>query len=190
MAKQDKKTEKKQGGDIGDEFKVTPVSAFKKKSGRRGAELVLPSGLTCKAGRVDLQVFLKTGKVPNSLRGMIDRAMQGNTVSQDEIMDQVAGEDFAKKLVAGDPETVKKFDELMAMVDAVVVDCMIDPKVIPSPATEEERSETELHADEIEDQDKMFIFNFALGGVRDLEPFREGQRSNVEYLLAGQGSGV
>lgn len=185
-----KKQASKKSGDIGDQFKVSDVGSFKKRSARGGAELVLPSGLTCKAGRIDLQVFMKTGRIPNSLRGMVDRAMQGIDISQEEVMDNIAGEDFAKKLLDKDPETVQKFEELMEMVDAVVVDAMIDPKVIPAPATEEERSETELHVDEIDDQDKMFIMNFAMGGVRDLEPFREGQERNVEHLLSQQGSGV
>lgn len=186
MAKQGKK---QVGGDISDEFKAAPVSEWKKKSKLRGQELVLPSGLTCVSGRVNLEVFLKTGRIPNSLRPMIDRAMQGKEISQEEVLGELAGEDFANKLLDGDEEALKTFNDLMTMVDAVVVDVMIDPKVIPAPETEEDRSDTILHVDEIDDEDRMFIFNYAVGGTRNLEPFREGQASNVERILAQQGSG-
>jgi len=175
MAKQDK-----QSGNIAEEFKTTSAKEWKSKSLRKGKEMVLPSGHTCIAARVNLMVFMKSGKIPNSLRGMIDQAMDGKEISQDEILD---------KLLSGDEKTLKTFEDMMKMADAVVCDCMIEPKVIPAPATEEERSDSILHVDEMDEEDRLFVFNYAVGGTRDLETFRAGQDANVERVLAIQGSG-
>jgi hypothetical protein len=175
-------------GDIAPEFKASSAADFKAKSLRKGKEMVLPSGFTCVATRVNLMVFMKTGRIPNSLRGLIDKGMSGKEVTQDEILD---------KLLSGDDATLKSFEDMMNMVDAVVCDVMIDPKVIPAPDNEEPRSEenpkgrsaTLLHVDEMDEEDRMFVFNFAVGGTRDLETFRKGQNSNVERILAQSGSG-
>lgn len=183
MAKQGK-----QAGDIAEEFKTTSASEWKAKGLRKGKEMVLPSGFTCIAGRVNLMVFMKTGKIPNSLRGMIDQAMEGKEVSQEDILD---------KLLSGDEKTLKTFEDMMKMADAVVVDCMIEPKVLPAPENEEPmskenpkgRSDTLLHVDEMDEEDRMFVFNYAVGGTRDLETFRAGQDANVERVLAIQGGG-
>ena len=173
-----KKTAAPPKGDIAEEFKTTPAAEWKKRSLRKTAELTLPSGFTCKVARVDLLTFMKTGRIPNSLRSIIDKAMGGKEVSQDEIVE---------KLIGGDSDALKTFEDMMTMADAVVVECMVEPKVVPAPASEEERSETDLHVDEIDPEDRMFIFNFAVGGTRDLETFREGQAGNVERILALQG---
>lgn len=174
--------------DIGEQFKTTSAKEWKSRSKRKGKEMVLPSGFTCVATRVNLQVFLKTGKIPNSLRSMIDKAMAGKEVNQEEIV---------AKLLEGDKEALETFEDMMMMVDAVVVDCMLDPKVLPAPGNDEPRSEDnptgrseeELHVDEMDEEDRMFLFNFAVGGTRELQSFRAGQEATLEHVLAQQGSG-
>ena len=183
------KTNKKETPDISEEFKTTTsVSDWKKKSKSTGQEMVLPSGSTCIARRVDLMVFMKTGRVPNSLRGMMDQAMGGKEVSEEEVL---------SKLMEDKEGSFETFFKLMKMVDAVLVDCMIEPRVYAAPEPDahgengEEflRDESLLYTDDIEEEDKMFVFTFAVGGTRDLETFRKGQASNVERILAQQGSG-
>lgn len=162
------------------------------KKSRGGVDLTVPSGQTCHARPVNLDVFLKTGRIPNTLRSMIDQAKAGKEIDNEEVLEKLFND--------GDP---KVFNDMIKLVDMVVCDCVIEPKVHRIPLTDEvdedgdkipvpfsERDQEILYVDEIDLTDRMFIFNFAVSGVTDLETFRERSEGNVEGVraLAGDGS--
>lgn len=164
------------------------------RKANEGTDLTVPSGQTCRARRVDLRVLLKTGRIPNSLRPIIDKAMQGI---------ETPTEDLAKG-VLDDPT---KMDEMWEMIDLVLVDSILIPKFLRAPvpvpeddegrplpkdkrdrpkgATYEDERDPELnYVDEIDDFDKMYIFNWAVGGSSDLDKFREESAAHVGRVHA------
>lgn len=158
--------------------KTTEVSAWKKQA--QGVDLPLPSGNVCLVRPVGMQVFMQKGMIPNSLMPIVNKAMQ----------DQKPME--MKDLGEMDEQ---KLSDVMELVDAVTCFVVTEP-VVSSVATREaiERDETltpeereeklnsTLFVDEVDLDDKMFIFQFSVGGTRDVERFREQQAALVEPL--------
>lgn len=152
---------------------VTDVSSWKKKSG--AGELELPSGNVCLAIRPGVMTFVRQGIVPNSLMGIMNKAAEG----------QLPDKDLQKGL--GEiVENPQKMQDMLQMVDAITLHCVVEPKVYPVPGPTERRDPALLYVDEVEDDDKMFIFTWAVGGDRSLERFREQQGAMLESLPAGK----
>lgn len=146
---------------------VTSANAWKKQV-TGGTLLTVPSGNTALVRAPGMQAFLKEGVIPNSLMSIVQESMTAGT----------APSEAAQQSMVDDPQ---KLQDLMKLVDAVTVSCCLDPKVLPAPLdTEgnalpfdhEDRDENVLYADEVDFNDKMFIFQFAVGGTADLEKFR------------------
>jgi hypothetical protein len=72
-------------------------------------------------------------------------------------------------------------------VDHVVCHVVLAPLVLPIPEAGTERDDDVLYVDEIDMDDKMFIFGYATSGAKDLETFRQGQTANVAAVLAESG---
>jgi hypothetical protein len=156
---------------------VSDVSAFKKRA--QGMVLPLPSGLVVKAKRVELQTFLRHGEVPNPLMTIINDAL-----TKGEGMDVEA-------MVTTDEEKVdmEMVNEMYEMVNKVVVASLVDPKVLPLPEDEEDRDDDLLYVDEIDDEDKMFLWQWALGGTGDVETFRLQAGADMDALAEIQSRG-
>lgn len=136
---------------------TTPASAWKK----RPQVIALPSGNRMRVKRASLQTFLAQGIIPNSLMAIVQQSIkQGNSAS---------AEDELKAIL--DDST--KLAELMDLMNAVTVFCAVEPRVLPTPADEADRSDDELYVDELDEADKTAIFNAAIGGTAELEPFRK-----------------
>jgi len=152
-----------------------------------GTELVLPSGFTVLARRVDVRVMLKTGRIPNSLRPTLDRAMQGIETPTEDLT----------KGVLDNPE---RLDEMFSFIDQLWVDCVIDPPSAPNPRPavlddagnvihEAEFDDPEIvYPKDVPDPDKMFVMNWSMGGSSDLERFREESTVNVQRVHDVAGS--
>lgn len=149
---------------------VSTVAGWKKKA--QGADLELPSGEVCLARNVGMQVFLERGLIPNSLMPIIRQALVGE--EPDLKMDDISEE---------------QIKEMMDLFDAATVLCVVEPKVhrVPrdgegEPVPIEDRDPDKLFVDEVDFEDKQFIFQWVVGGTRDLERFREEQSASVERL--------
>lgn len=145
------------------DFKAQPV------------ELPLPSGNTCLARRKTLDVFLKRGSIPNSLLALIQRQM-----------DQVDGREVKPADLTDMMEDPKALGDIIALADAVVCECVVEPRVYPTPKNEEERDDELLYADEVDLDDKMFVFSWATGGTKDLERFRDQSARALEDISSGK----
>lgn len=163
---------------------VTETSEWKSSS--QGVDLQVPSGKTCKVRRKPMDSFIRRGIIPNSLLPIVRAAIKG------EDMD---------KMEMGDLDEQQVID-MFALYDAVVCDCVVAPKVYPIPhytakdAAEgrcseevvgkeidiEDRNQDFLYVDEVDQDDKVFIYNFVTGGTRDLESFRSEQAAAMERL--------
>lgn len=142
-----------------------------------GAEdLVVPSGQTALVRRPGVQGLMEAGILHDmdSLSAIVDgkhiKRVQGrpdeidvNSVMQDQ--DQL--------------------DSVLHFVDRVVCHVVLKPTVVMTPNDPTSRKPGVIYADMVDLVDKMFILNFAVGGVRGLEPFRE----QLDEALGGMGSG-
>lgn len=142
-----------------------PSSVQQWKKAAQGVPLEVPSGNTALVRNVGMQVFLQKGLVPNSLMPIVRKAMSGkdpdiklNDITEDQLQD------------------------MLALFDAVVVHCVVQPEVQPVPADGEERADDVLYVDEVDFDDKQFIFQWVVGGTRDLEKFREEQAASLESV--------
>jgi hypothetical protein len=143
--------------------KPSSVSDFKKK--REPVEL--PSGLRMVLKPTSLSGFLQTGQIPNSLMAVVKSAMADKT---GENVDAMAAD------VMSDPEGLK---DLFAAMDTFVISVAVEPRVYPVPNDDEERRDDIVYVDELDDEDKMFIFTRAIGGAGGAEPFRQEPAGRV-----------
>lgn len=148
---------------------------------RRAEPVEVPSGNVALIRAVGLQAFIKSGVIPNSLMPEVQKILSNP---------EDLGSDTTKELFKDQEITPETMMELLDMIDAVVCQCVVEPKVHSVPKDEkgvevpfEERPEIEgLWVDEVDDEDKAFVFQFAVGGTRDLETFREEQAAQLESL--------
>jgi hypothetical protein len=150
---------------------VTTVQSW--KSSVSGTEIRVPSGNVCLARRVDLRVFLRRGIIPNSLMPFVNRAIQGKETKPEDIVASLGGND----------EVEKSLKDMMDLMDMIVCETVVSPRVYSVPnGTESERDPDKLYVDEVEYEDKNFLFQWAVGGTSDLERFRTEQDDYVERL--------
>lgn len=152
------------------------VTAFKKRA--LGIMLPLPSGLVVRAKRVEIQTFILNGNVPNPLMQVVSEALEkGQKADIEKIVGVEEG--------GIDLETVR---EMYDLVEAIVIESIQEPKVHPVPEDPENRDDDLLYVDEVDDEDKMFIYQWASGGTADIEQFREEARANMATLAEKQGA--
>ena len=145
---------------------VTSANAWKKQT-VEGTPLRVPSGNTCLVRAPGMGVFMREGVIPNGLMGIIQEAM-ANGRAPDEA--DLAG-------MVDDPS---KLQQLVELADAVALYCVIEPPLSQAPVDEEGhivpfghalRDPNTLYVDEVDFNDKMYIFNFAVGGTADFAKF-------------------
>lgn len=139
---------------------ATSVAAWKKSS--VPALIEMPSGNCMRIKKVGLQALIKTGIMPNSLLGIAEGAVKKG--KKEEVTE-------AEMLsLLQDP---KKVDDIGKFMDEVVILCAFEPKVHRLPEAGVEKDDELLYIDEVEDEDKMFIFQVVTGGTTDVEAFRQ-----------------
>lgn len=146
--------------------------------GRKNVDDVeVPSGAVIKVIRPGLQGLIKAE--------IIDSFDQLTTIVQGETIPKAEGRptvDVAKVVeeTKNDPERIGK---MLEMMDRIVKYVVVEPKLHEVPVlTEEQRAEgltiedvrdPELaYIDYVDDEDKAFIMQLAMGGSSDLERFR------------------
>lgn len=133
-------------------------------------DLTLPSGLKCAARRVSIEHFVKGGRVPNTLLPMMKGALQGKKSAVPKLEDL-------------DIETIL---EAPIMFDLAAIEAIVIPEVFPVPPKGEPRDDEKLYVDEIDAEDKQFIFQWAIGGVTDVAKFRDGTNSILATLRSSE----
>jgi len=86
---------------------------------------------------------------------------------------------------------------VLALTDTACIFMVMEPVVKPVPLDDDgevipfsQREKGEfLYVDEIQFEDKMFIFNWAVGGTADLEKFRQELGAGLELVPGGQDLG-
>lgn len=186
---------------------ASPTSAREWKR-PEGEELKLPSGNVCLVRRPGMEKLFEAGVLPDELTKIAVEAIDRTTAKPQD--HKKKGEDDEV-----DPEMMKKFlatdhalTDIFSSFDRVTAMCVIDPQVRwhlrhevdddgnrrmdadNRPAYEtipvEDRDVDILYTDDIDQEDKTFIFNFAVGGTRDLEQFREEYSDAVATVQPGE----
>lgn len=176
----------------------TPASQWKGKLNAAGTDLPLPSGNVARVRSLDPQAFLAQGMIPDPLSQLIRKSINNKKGLPPKELEKIAD----------DPE---KLTAALEMFDRVLVHVVLEPAVQMPPPCEEcgvyantpqHRDQTHesyhayregarngevLYADEVDMGDKMFIFQWCLGGTKDLEKFRGEQAAIVGSLSDGEG---
>lgn len=127
-------------------------------------ELLLPSGNTCLVKRPGVQGLIKAG--------LLDSLDSLTSIVQVEHIDANDPKKMAAAVskMAADPARI---NEALDVVDKAVCFAVVAPKVFMPPPDGETRMEDAVYADDVDEEDKMFIFQFLVGGTRDVESFRK-----------------
>jgi hypothetical protein len=162
------------------DLQPTKASAWRKSAQFAPTPLELPTGNVALVRAPGAAAFLTEGLVPNALLPIIQDAMDVASKGKKQEVD----EDALLSKLASDPEKIRQVFE---MADAVTVYCVVDPPILPAPKEGEERDPEKLYVDQVDNEDKMFIMNVAMGGTANLKQFRSEQGGNLGALRAGQG---
>lgn len=164
------------------------LSGWGQASGIGGSEdVTCPSGQVALVKRPGVQGLVEAGVLHDidSLTGLVDQKHIKRVKGTGEQID-------VAKLMK-DPESLGR---VMKVIDLVTVYCVVKPKLALAwkdvegqqvPLDNEERAKLveeqsiQAFSDQVELDDKMFLFNYAVGGTRSLERFRDA----AEDALAG-----
>lgn len=158
----------------------TSVSSWRKPP----HPLPVPSGNKALVRPIGISFFISTGQMPASLMTIFQDAVKAG--QQGKPAPEIDTDDF----------DAEKMADLMKLVDSVCVEAVIAPNVVAAPKTtgheiipipQREVLEDALWVDEVDIEDKMHIFQFVLGGAREMMPFREGEDSSVADVGAVEG---
>jgi hypothetical protein len=151
---------------------------FKKR--KKGRLLPLPSGLVARVRRVELQSYVLRGDIPNPLMATVSEALEkGQQIDMSEVLD------------GGDGQIdLEKLREMYDIVDGLMTEMFVEPKLYFVPEDEADRDDDLLYTDELEEDDKMFLFQWAMGGTEDLATFRDEAEQSLVALGAIQGGGM
>lgn len=147
----------------------TAVSTWKKQA--QSPVLVLPSGNAMRVRKIGLTALMKTGIMPNSLMSFAEKAVKKGKKEEMTEQDMLA--------VLQDD---KQIAEIAKFMDEVTILCAEEPEVHRVPEAGVERQDDLLYVDEIDEEDKSFLFQAVMGGTTDVETFRAEHAGNVAAL--------
>lgn len=180
--------------------KVTSAKAWKKSNDSEVLEL--PSENVCKLKRPGLPELLAQGLLPDMLSSIAQNAVEAGESGKALNVKQMNNE------LSASFRTPAGMLEMFDGVSRVTAYCVLEPKVrfhkqikpsgqmdqiqqgykpeweiIP----EDKRDEEYLYTDEVDQMDQMYIFQFVVGGQRDLERFRAEFAASVASVESESG---
>lgn len=117
---------------------------------RTGKYITLPTGPIVKVRKPKLLDMFASGQIPGELINL------ARNKTEDEL----------NKKIEGNPEARKKTLEMM---NAVVKAAFVEPKIVDEPDYDKQ----EIHVDDLDMSDKLFVYKIAMGGTEELKKFRE-----------------
>lgn len=181
-----------------DHKKKSPKYGKTWKKGGGSFDLDLPSGERCRVKRPGIQGLIKAGILQS-----IDSL---TAIVQTETIPKAEGKPAVdvKDILADE----QKFSKMLEMVDKIVCEVVLEPKVLPTlvqafdqdgetlvgddgealmrEIEDDERDEDSIYVDYIDTEDKMFIMNFVVGGSKDLAQFRQKSKDAMGSLSASE----
>lgn len=163
---------------VQDDSKYQPTAWGSGPEAASGPEdLTLPSGQLVLARKPGLQQLMVEGVLHkmDNLTALVDKKhiKKGKTGGPEAINVQSLLEDQ------------KSLANVLHTVDRVVCAVVLKPKVQMAPNDITRRVNGAIYTDTVGLEDKMFIFNWALGGSADIERFRRESAEVVGSVVAG-----
>jgi hypothetical protein len=169
---------------------VSTANSWKKA--KATMELELPSGEVCMVKRPGLPQLIAENVLPDMLTPIANKAIEkgqsGMGVSEAESQEMMAN-------------LMKQENGLESMLDSfsrITAHCVIEPTVVFhkrkvddakwEAIPENERDEDILYTDDVDLEDQMFIFQFVVGGSKDLTEFRRKLGEPVERVADEPGA--
>jgi hypothetical protein len=138
-----------------------------------------------------MEVLLRQGNIPNALMPIIRKWLT----------EGAEGKEVDERAMIG--EVLKDADHLsslMQMFDDVTMAVVVRPKILPAPRDpetgeilpDENRDVTDAFGNEVAYidwvpfEDKSYLMNYAVGGTRDVERFRNEEESLAAVLDGGE----
>ena len=206
-------TKKKSGKKKSGNPAISKVSDWKVEA--EGTALELPSGKVALCKRVGMKVFLKAGVVPDYLVATVQELIRSKQYAPPSAMKELAGDPMA---VLKTMELLDRALAMTVLQPKVLMPpgCGYEfPDDHPDAGgtcgkwlnyndkdlhnhesghydhdyVEPERNHTTLYADEVQLDDKMFIFNWSVGGGTDLTEFRKQWDESMAAMEAFAGDG-
>lgn len=170
---------------------VSNASAFKKK---KTHELELPSGEVCLARRPGIESLMADGVFSDGLLPIISDA-----VSQGKNGKKGADIKLDPADIMKDPKLLR---DLMSTYDMVAAKCIAQPHCrfhkfqegdeipegykIGDDIPDELRDDDVIYTDDVDLNDKIFIFQWVVGGSDDVARFREESSKSLAALSDGE----
>jgi hypothetical protein len=175
---------------------TTSARAWKRANAE--TDLELPSGNVCRVRRPGLDAMITEGIIPDTLLSIAQDAVDTGRGTGKSVK-KIEGAQL--KELMSDP---KKWAGMIDTIDRACVYIVIEPDLkyhrqeIQRPIdgdgnlvgeicfetiSLEDRDPDLLYTDEVDLEDKFHIFDFACGGSRDLERFRQKHERSVAGLL-------
>lgn len=176
--------------DLGsDQSKYSPTSWGSTGIGEL-EDLKVPSGQLCLVKRVGPQGLMEAGILENvdTLTALVTKMIEKSQGKKPQDRRR-KGQDTNEITDADVIEIMKKPEDLrqiMSVVNRAVIYCVVEPKIHETPEDPKERETSKVYIDQVDLNDRMFIFNFVVGGTRDLEKFREQSAEVVGGVEAKQ----
>jgi|GEM_PF-6755152 len=174
---------------------VTSVAALRERA--MGELIETPSGLTCRARRPGMIALLQSGTIPNALMPLVEKGLEaaskGVEVTQADIISDVTPDmmgdmvklfDLVTMFVVMEPDLrpnpigCTKCEWIDGIQDGQ--DHEHTPVALPERQwpTHHPKTNVELaYVGWVPMEDKQFLWNYAVGGTRDINRFRETQQA-------------
>ena len=171
----------------------TPNNAWAENAATEAEhELTTPTGQTLRARKVSIESLLEMGilTMADSLTPMMDQHMK-KTMSHGPSGPATEAVDVSSLM--SDPTAIKS---IVTLVDKVMPSCIVSPvvklhyteqtigkttvtKMIPA----DKREPGIIYTDQIPFEDKMWLFEWAAGGLQAMTSFREGSTADVGSVV-------
>lgn len=138
-------------------------------------DVTMPSGQVAQLRRPGVQGLIAAGLLESldSLSAIVGQDLiptaQGKKAPSDRKPKKAKSPEIDIKTLMKKPEQLAN---IMHLVDRVTVHCVMQPKIEMAPNDITSRKEGVIYTDSIDLGDRMFIFNYAVGGTTDLQTFR------------------
>jgi len=141
-------------------------------------DVVCPSGQRALVRRPGIQGLILAGALEemDSLSAVVDQKHIKRVKGQEEI--------DVESLVK-DPKEIMR---VINIADRIVLHCVVKPVLHSVPENDEDREPGVIYVDMVDLDDRLFLMNYAVGGTRDAERFRDERDATVGSL--GDGSEV
>lgn len=146
-------------------------------------DLDLPSGQRVLAQRPGPAGLMAAGMLEDLdvLAGILPKVMGGKGPSS-KVGKPGPAQDFDASLVLKNP---KMLGEAMKLMDRVLVHVVVKPELTPEPENASDKERGHIYPSSVAMEDKVFIFNWATGGTRDIARFRQQHEASMASLDPG-----